>query len=135
MPAGMRPSNSNLLLRGCPAWFSRNWNFLCRFVAFAGESDRIFRSSSGARCCYVVKRKMSAIYELRPRLDGRGYNLTSDSLPFGTLWYEDPEFAVSYAKFYSQLNGCEIHLFNAKGELVETRTSNEADASNRATRD
>ena len=67
--------------------------------------------------------KSPAIYQLRPRLDGRGYDLTSDALPFGTLWYEDPEFAMCYAKIYSQLNGCEVHLFNARGELIETRTA------------
>jgi hypothetical protein len=120
----MRPSNSKLLLRGAerrrPAWFSRNWNFLCRFVAFAEEIDRIFRSSSGSERCYVVSRTMLAIYELRPRLDGRGYNLTSDSLPFGTLWYQEPELATP---FYSQLTGCEVRVSNAKGELIERRTA------------
>jgi hypothetical protein len=63
----------------------------------------------------------SAIYELRPRLDGRGFDLTSEELPFGTLWYEDPEFAISYAKYFSKLSGCEVRVFNAKGELLETR--------------
>jgi hypothetical protein len=131
---GIMLSNSNLLLRGAehrrPGWFSHNWNFLCRFVAFAKESDRIFRSSSGSEPCYAVRRKMSAIYELRPRPDGRGYNLTSDSLPFGILWYQDREFAISYAKFYSQLTGCEVRIFNAKGELLETRTADAAPRKN-----
>ena len=68
-------------------------------------------------------RAAPSIYELRPRLDGLGHDLTSEALPFGTLWYEDPEFAVCYATFFSQLNGCEVQVFNAKGELVEKRTA------------
>ena len=73
--------------------------------------------------------KTPALYELRPRLDGRGFDLTSEALPFGTLWYEDPRFAVSYTKFYSQLTGCEVRVFNAKGELIETQTANPVSAS------
>ena len=64
-----------------------------------------------------------AIYELRPWPHGRGYDLTSEALPFGTLWCEEAEFAISYAKFYSQLTGCEVRVFDSKDELVETRTS------------
>jgi hypothetical protein len=80
--------------------------------------------------CYGAERKMSdakaVIYELRPWPDGRGYDLISDALPFGTLWCEEVEFAITYAKFYSQLTGCEVRVFNLKGELVETRASDTA---------
>ena len=30
------------------------------------------------------------VYEVRPRKDHRGVNLISDVLPFGRLWYGDP---------------------------------------------
>jgi hypothetical protein len=70
--------------------------------------------------------RSAAIYELRPWPDGRGYDLISEALPFGTLWCEEAEFAISYAKFYSQLTGCEVHVFNSAGELVETRKSDGA---------
>jgi hypothetical protein len=73
-----------------------------------------------------VSHQGPAIYELRPWPDGRGYDLTSEALPFGTLWCEDAEFAISYAKFYSQPTGCEIHVFNSAGDLVETRKSEAA---------
>jgi hypothetical protein len=36
-------------------------------------------------------RKLQAqphIYEVRPRKDKRGFDLISDALPFGRLWYE-----------------------------------------------
>ena len=44
------------------------------------------------------------VYEVRPRKDKRGVNLISDALPFGWLWYTEPNAisnAVGYAKFYS----------------------------------
>jgi hypothetical protein len=32
----------------------------------------------------------SHIYEVRPRPDKRGFDLISDALPFGRLWYGEP---------------------------------------------
>jgi hypothetical protein len=37
------------------------------------------------------------VYEVRPRKDKRGVDLISDALPFGRLWYGEPN-AISYAK-------------------------------------
>ena len=37
-------------------------------------------------------------YEVRPRKDKRGVDLISDALPFGRLWYSEPN-AISYATF------------------------------------
>ncbi len=42
------------------------------------------------------------IYEVRPRKDRRGFDLISDALPFGGLWYTEPNDAVEYAKFFSR---------------------------------
>jgi hypothetical protein len=44
-------------------------------------------------------------YEVRPRREHRGVNLISDALPFGRLWYGEPNAvsnAVDYAKFRSR---------------------------------
>jgi hypothetical protein len=44
------------------------------------------------------------IYEVRPRKDKRGVDLMSDVLPFGRLWYGEPNAvsnAIDYTKFYS----------------------------------
>ena len=30
------------------------------------------------------------VYEVRPRKDHRGVDLISDALPFGRLWYDEP---------------------------------------------
>ena len=42
------------------------------------------------------------VYEVRPRKDKRGFDLISDALPFGRLWYTKPDDAVEYAKFFSR---------------------------------
>jgi hypothetical protein len=42
------------------------------------------------------------VYEVRPRKDKRGFDLISDALPFGRLWYGEPNAisnAIGYAKF------------------------------------
>jgi hypothetical protein len=45
------------------------------------------------------------VYEVRPRKDHRGVDLISDALPFGGLWYAEPNAAanaIDYAKFRSR---------------------------------
>jgi hypothetical protein len=42
------------------------------------------------------------IYEIRPRKDHRGFDLDSDVLPFGALWYLEPGDAIDYVKHYSR---------------------------------
>ena len=46
------------------------------------------------------------VYEVRPRKDHRGIDLISDALPFGRLWYGEPNAisnAIGYTKFYRPL--------------------------------
>jgi hypothetical protein len=35
------------------------------------------------------------VYEVRPRKDKRGIDLISDALPFGRLWYGEPNAATN----------------------------------------
>ena len=45
------------------------------------------------------------VYEVRPRKDHRGVDLISDALPFGRLWYAEPNavnHAIDYAKHRSR---------------------------------
>ncbi len=45
-------------------------------------------------------------YEVRPRHDRRGVDLISDVLPFGRLWYGEPDAisnAIGYAKLFQPL--------------------------------
>jgi hypothetical protein len=62
------------------------------------------------------------IYGVRPRKDRRGFDLISDVLPFGRLWYGDPDAitnAVGYAKFYSRSHAA-IRVYDQAGKVIET---------------
>jgi hypothetical protein len=71
----------------------------------------------------VLGPKSSHIYEVRPRADKRGFDLTSEALPFGRLWYHEPNDAIGYAKFYSRSNAVVVRVFDESGVLVETHES------------
>lgn len=63
------------------------------------------------------------VYEVRPRKDKRGVDLISDVLPFGRLWYGEPNAAsnaVGYAQFYSRAQNAVIRVFDAAGNVLET---------------
>jgi hypothetical protein len=45
------------------------------------------------------------LYEVRPRKDRRGVDLISDALPFGRLWYGEPN-AISNAIDYPRFRSC-----------------------------
>src|SRR5213594_4475687 len=63
------------------------------------------------------------VYEIRPRKDKRGVSLISDALPFGRLWYGEPNAisnAVDYAKFYSRSHKAVIRVFDELGNVIET---------------
>jgi hypothetical protein len=62
-------------------------------------------------------------YEVRLRKDHRGVNLISDTLPFGALWYGEPDAvanAIGYAKFYSRSHDAVICVYDAAGNMIET---------------
>jgi hypothetical protein len=62
-------------------------------------------------------------YEVRPRKDKRGVDLISDMLPFGRLWYGEPNAisnAVGYAKFRSRSHRALIRVFDDTGNVIET---------------
>jgi hypothetical protein len=47
----------------------------------------------------------------------------SDALPFGHLWYGEPNAAsnaVDYAKFYSRSHDAVIRVYNDAGNVIET---------------
>jgi len=60
---------------------------------------------------------------VRPRKDHRGFDLISDALPFGRLWYGDPNAisnAVGYAKFVSRSHDAVIRVYDDAGNVIET---------------
>ena len=63
------------------------------------------------------------VYEVRPRKDKRGVNLISDALPFGRLWYGEPDAisnAVDYAKFFTRSHDAVIRVCQEAGNVIET---------------
>ena len=50
------------------------------------------------------------IYEVRPRKDKRGFDLISDALPFGRLWYGEPN-AISNAIGYAEHRSRSFEIF------------------------
>jgi len=63
------------------------------------------------------------VYEIRPRKDRRGVDLISDALPFGRLWYDEPDAvsnAIGYAKFFSRSHDSVIRVYDEVGNVIET---------------
>jgi hypothetical protein len=58
-------------------------------------------------------------YEVRPRKDRRGVNLSSDALPFGRLWYDTPDNAIGYAMHSSRSHDAVIRVYDDAGNVIE----------------
>jgi hypothetical protein len=64
------------------------------------------------------------VYEARPRNDKCGFDLISDALPFGRLWYGEPDAinnAIGYATFFSQSHPSIIRVFDESDDVIERR--------------
>jgi hypothetical protein len=60
-------------------------------------------------------------YEIRPRRDHRGFDLISDVLPFGGLWYLKVADAIDYAKHRSRSHRAVIRVCDEAGKVIETQ--------------
>jgi hypothetical protein len=63
------------------------------------------------------------VYEVRPRKDKRGADLIPDAMPFGGLWYGEPnavENAIGYAKHRSRSHDAVIRVYDAAGNVIAT---------------
>jgi hypothetical protein len=65
------------------------------------------------------------VYEVRPRKDRDGFDLISDRLRYGPIWYIEPDpvrKAVAYAKYRSRSRSHRaiIRVFNEGGNVTET---------------
>ena len=66
---------------------------------------------------------MSTFNEVRPGKDRQGFDLISDVLPFGRLWYGEPNataHAIGYAMHYSRSADAVIRVYDAAGNVIET---------------
>ena len=62
------------------------------------------------------------LYEVQPRKDHRGFDLISDALPFGALWYGEPNAvinAIGYVKHRSRSHHAVIRVYVEAGKVVE----------------
>jgi hypothetical protein len=67
--------------------------------------------------------KAMQAYEVRPRKDKRGFDLISDVLPFGRLWYGGPNAvrnAIGYAEHRSRSHRAVIRVYDEAGNVIET---------------
>ena len=63
-------------------------------------------------------------YEVRPRKDHRGFDLISDVLPFGRLWYGEPNAitnAIGYAMHSSRSHDAVIRVYDAASNVIEAQ--------------
>lgn len=63
------------------------------------------------------------VYEVRLRSVKRGVDLISDVLPYGRLWYAEPNavnHAIGYAKHRSRSHDAVIRVYDATGNVIET---------------
>jgi hypothetical protein len=65
------------------------------------------------------------VYEVRPRKEKRLFDLISDALPFGRLWYDEPNAisnAVGYAMHYSRSHSAVIRVHDNPGNVIDTHS-------------
>jgi hypothetical protein len=74
-----------------------------------------------AKCCSQRPQTSIHVYEVRPRKDHRGVDLISDALPFGRLWYGEPNGisnAIDYAKHRSRSHKAVIRVYDQAGNVI-----------------
>jgi hypothetical protein len=63
------------------------------------------------------------IFEIRPRADEHGFDLSSDALPFSPMWYRGSNAigdAVRCARSYSRSHPVVVRLYDDAGNVIET---------------
>ena len=71
----------------------------------------------------TVAPKKNARLRISAAKDKRGVDLISDALPFGRLWYGEPDAitnAIGYAQFYSRSHDAVIRVYDEAGNVIET---------------
>jgi hypothetical protein len=89
----------------------------------ASGSDDSVAKKKREECETLNQLSRKYVYEVRPRQDARGVNLISDALPFGRLWYGEPDAitnAIGYARFFSRSHDAVIRVYDESGNVAET---------------
>jgi hypothetical protein len=85
------------------------------FLALGNANSRMEMSATPAQ----------DFYEIRPRKDRDGFDLISDRLRYGPIWYAGPDAvrcAVAYAKYCSRSRSHRaiIRVLDHSGTIIET---------------
>lgn len=93
------------------------------FGLFEAPSDKLWGNAN--RRMEMSATPAQDVYEIRPRKDRDGFDLISDRLRYGPLWYAGPDAvrcAVAYAKYRSRSRSLRaiIRVFNEGGNVIET---------------
>jgi hypothetical protein len=99
-------------------------------VAFKKQARRVLKASINLvqqRWRKLDKRKHSTrsidIYEIRPRPDKHGFDLSSDALRYSPLWYRGSNAivdAIACARSYSGQHPVVIRVYDGTGNVIET---------------
>ena len=79
--------------------------------------------SGGCSHLYSLLREMSDQVPRQSARHHRGFDLISDALPFGRLWYDGPNAAsnaIGYAKHRSRSHDAVIRVYDEAGNVIET---------------
>ena len=90
--------------------------------AVTGKSKPITDRTTITGTTAHPKKEEVTIYEIRPRVDGKGCHLISGVLRFGRLWYAGPNAianAIKFAKFSSRSHDAVIRVYNEAGEVID----------------
>jgi hypothetical protein len=91
-------------------------------ASYGLDHYRRWRTASIRFAIQTMKASSQHLYEVRPRPDHRGVDLISAVLPFGRLWYADPDAisnAIDYAKFFSRSHDAVIRVYDDAGNVIE----------------
>src|SRR4029077_9862182 len=102
----------------CP--FTRSWRSWASGAEDLGPG-RYDSRALGRRLKHPTRSTIPAyVCEVRPRKDKRGFDLISDALRFGRLWYCEPADAIDYAKLRSRSPDAVIRVHDESGNVIET---------------
>jgi len=100
-----------------------NIDFKKRARRVLNASINLLQQSCGKSDRHKYSIRSIHIYEIRPRADRHGFNLSSDTLRYSPLWYRGSNpivDAVRYARSCSRSHPVVIRVYDATSNLIET---------------
>jgi hypothetical protein len=92
-----------------------------QLLSTSNELNRSLQPTAG----WATTNSSEHVYEVRARKDRRGFDLISDGLPFGRLWYRrarrQSAMRIGYATFFSRSHDAVIRVYDEASNVIETR--------------